>query len=683
MEIGFTDVYMDCRDKLNKTEKKSVLNAVKQIRENPANRSLRVHSIDREKCDPKFLSARVNKDLRLIFVKREQVYTMLYVAHHDDAYDWCAGKYLAKTDFGTEYIYDEILVQDKIEMMAHKPEVPEYLKFGKNQSLYEQVGLKKKDLEKLGISGIHADNLMKIDEEEELLNYIEIFPEEQVEALMDLAVGNKTYDVVYNQLFCQDTDMSPQDHEKRRFYTTDNLDELEMLMENDTFEKWTLFLHPSQERLVKMNCNGPMLIEGGPGTGKTIVGIHRAVNLAKSVYTAGEGKKILLCTFSKKLATTIATKIDKLCKMQGVENNIDVKGVDFYINDLLGEHKMNVNLKKLAQILERAYKEEYGVSCAFLKYEYHEVVERLNIKTRDEYLEAVRTGAGLPLNRQERERIWPYFQEVIDKKEEENAYSFVDRAYYLQQLLDNGTIDRVYDSIILDEAQDLESAKLSALFKSVKTGQNSFCILSDRNQRIFRLRTWSNDTGINVVGRSYYLKINYRTTKQIDDYARIQFKETNKESRKDKDYISIMNGLDPEIVACDSDREEDHIIVDKIKEYKKLYKANEICVLAPTYEKLNSIHSIMEDEGMDTFLLTGDEISGDEMKINLCTTSGVKGLEFSAVIISNYNKIGTQKDMYGNLAEVRVDYDKLVECEKYVAVTRARESVFITYVGEE
>lgn len=63
--------------------------------------------------------------------------------------------------------------------------------------------------------------------------------------------------------------------------------------------------------------------------------------------------------------------------------------------------------------------------------------------------------------------------------------------------------------------------------------------------------------------------------------------------------------------------------------------------------------------------------------------SGVKGLEFSIVIISDYNRIGTQKDMYGNLTEAKVDYKKLIECEKYVAITRARDFVLITYLGEK
>ena len=92
-QIAITDSYLLSVFKLSNQDKKSTLNTIKQLSENPTSPSLHVHSIDRIKCDKKFLSARVNLDLRIIFVKREDVCTLLYVDHHDDAYDWCEGKY--------------------------------------------------------------------------------------------------------------------------------------------------------------------------------------------------------------------------------------------------------------------------------------------------------------------------------------------------------------------------------------------------------------------------------------------------------------------------------------------------------------------------------------------------------------------------------------------------------------
>lgn len=680
-QIAITDSFLSSVFKLNSQERKLVFNTAKQISENPAVPSLHIHSIDREKCDKKFLSARINLDLRMILVRRAEICTLLYVDHHDDAYDWCEGKYLVKTDFGSEYIYDEKLADDKVEMLSRESEIPEYLKFMKGSSLFEDANIKQKNLEKLGIQEIHAEKLMKITDEEQLLEYIDIFPEEIQEALIDLATKTRSFDMVYNSLFNDQKEQN--DHETQRFYLTKDMKELEMLIENESFEKWTLFLHPSQDRLVKMNFNGPMLIEGGPGTGKTIVGIHRAVRLAKEYFKAEDNKKILICTYSKKLATDIDHKVNRLCRIKGVQNNIECMSVDSYISKMLGNKALKINLEEIEKIIREIYRDgTWKYSLEFYIQEYYEVIEKYNIKTCDEYLAATRTGSGMKVSANNRLEIWKFFEKVLFEKKERQAYSFVDRAFQLSKLLRNGTVTKKYDSVIIDEAQDLESIKLNVLCNSMISDKNNACIMSDKNQRIFRLNTWSKEAGISIVGRTFYLRVNYRTTKQINDYARNQFMEIDSRTLADREYISIMSGEEPEVVSCKTEGNENHVIVDKIKVFLEKYPAEEICVLAPTYEKLNTIRSILEYEGVGTLLLTGDEVPTDASGVNLCTTSGVKGLEFSVVIIASFNRIGTQRQNYGCAPEVSLNYEKLVECEKYVAITRARDAVLITYLGE-
>lgn len=680
-KVAITDSYLNSVFKLGAQDRKATLNTIRQLAENPTAPALHVHSIDRAKCDKKFLSARINLDLRVIFVKREDVCTLLYVDHHDDAYDWCEGKYLVKTDFGSEYIYDEKLVKDSIDLIENRPKVPAFLQFTQKTPLYEKNGIKKKQLEKLGVQEIHAENLLKIDDENILLEYIEIFPEELQEALIDLATNAKPYDQVFNELFSLEENTEPERFSKRRFYLTEDMEELEKLMENEDFEKWTIFLHPSQEKLVNANFRGPALIEGGPGTGKTIVGIHRAVFLAKNVYKKSEGKKILFCTFSKKLANSISAKLISLCELKGIPNNIDVMSVDGYIARMLGNNNLNVNIPALKQVLKQVYLSAHWTkSLEFFECEYYEVIERLNIKTAEEYVKADRTGMGIPLNKNERIELWPFFENVFKEKKKQDVYSFVDRAILLNTMVERGEISKEYDSIIIDEAQDLESPKLRSICATVKNDYNSILILSDRNQRIFRLNTWSKDAGVNIVGRTSYLRINYRTTKQINDYARHQFEYFDTSKAVNREYISIISGIEPEIIDTKSDSDENRIIVERVKSLASEYKLNEICIMAPTHEKLTGIKSILEYEKISTYMLTGDRIPLTNSGVNLCTTSGVKGLEFSVVIIADFNNIGTQKLNYGNSIEMSLDYEKLVECEKYVAITRARDQVIITYV---
>ena len=60
-------------------------------------------------------------------------------------------------------------------------------------------------------------------------------------------------------------------------------------------EDWMVFLHPDQRRLVDRRFNGPARITGGAGTGKTVVGVHRAARLA------GDGRKVLFTTYIRTL----------------------------------------------------------------------------------------------------------------------------------------------------------------------------------------------------------------------------------------------------------------------------------------------------------------------------------------------------------------------------------------------
>jgi hypothetical protein len=43
---------------------------------------------------------------------------------------------------------------------------------------------------------------------------------------------------------------------------------------NAPLEKWRVFLHPSQRKLVEREWNGPVRVLGGAGTGKTVAAMH-------------------------------------------------------------------------------------------------------------------------------------------------------------------------------------------------------------------------------------------------------------------------------------------------------------------------------------------------------------------------------------------------------------------------
>ena len=693
-QIVITDSYMFSVGKLNNQERKQATNTIKQMREDITIPSLSVHAINREKCDSKFRSARVNSDIRLIFYVDGEYCTLLYIDHHDAAYDWCVGKYCKKTDFGATYIFDILKEEENLS------------KYGQNSvddeneddyyvSSLEKNGITEKQLTKIGIPKVHAVNLLKIKSEDIFVDYIDMFPEEIQEALMDLYVGEKTFENVYNDLidngessvYEADPNQSLlQKDSRRRFYVTQSMDELEYLMENEKFEKWTTFLHPSQEKLVKINANGPVLVEGGPGTGKTVLGLHRAAYLSEKIFKESDNCKILFCTFSVKLSRYISSNMDKLFAQKGIKGNVDVCGVDYVINQLLGDETIPVvKQSEFNELIKKVYRsQKWEYSLDFYLYEYYQIIERYGIVNEDSYLHANRTGMGVGLNENQRKKVWLFFKNLFKEQRERGISTFVNRAEKLNMLYKTGKKVPEYDAIIIDEAQDLEPCKLRALLACVKDGPNSVMILSDNNQRIFNLRSWRSDVGVNVVGRTYYLYINYRTTKEISDYASVMFFKGQEKNEYMKSYKSIVKGNEPIVQGYKNDEKQWEAIVSTIKALIETgNNPNEICVVFPTNNELEKFEKVLSRYQIDYVVLKGDIVPSDMDKVCLCNVKGVKGLEFSSVIISSSERFGTSLvDKYVVDETAELCYQKQVDCERYVAATRARDNLFVTYVEE-
>ena len=145
-KIVMTQYYLKSAEKLNGQNRKQAMNTIEQMMPDLSIPSLKVHSIDKMKCDEDFRSARVSGDLRLIFHLKGDFCTLLYIDHHDAAYDWCKGKWMETTDFGASYLFDVVQEKQKLEEFDEK----------KNECMNQpgilQInGITVKELKKLGI----------------------------------------------------------------------------------------------------------------------------------------------------------------------------------------------------------------------------------------------------------------------------------------------------------------------------------------------------------------------------------------------------------------------------------------------------------------------------------------------------------------------------------------------------
>ena len=133
-------------------------------------------------------------------------------------------------------------------------------------------------------------------------------PAEAAEALLELATGGTPEQPAHA---AADTDPFAHPDAQRRFRLVENADELERALEFP-WEKWTVFLHPAQRRIVEAAYSGPARVSGSAGTGKTIVALHRAVHLARAQPDA----RVLLATFSNTLANALRVRLGRLVHKQ-------------------------------------------------------------------------------------------------------------------------------------------------------------------------------------------------------------------------------------------------------------------------------------------------------------------------------------------------------------------------------
>jgi superfamily I DNA/RNA helicase len=162
----------------------------------------------------------------------------------------------------------------------------------------------------------------------------------------------------------------------------------------------------------------------------------------------------------------------------------------------------------------------------FVKEEYESVVDAMGIDTEEEYLAVVRTRRP-KLSRQQRRKLWPKFLDFNRRLQKKGLLTSEGTIHQARMIVENARVDNAglpkYRHVLVDELQDfgLEGLRLiAALSPQGEAANNPLFMVGDGHQRINRkIPIPLSRAGINVVGRSRRLKINYRTSAQIRAWA--------------------------------------------------------------------------------------------------------------------------------------------------------------------
>jgi superfamily I DNA/RNA helicase len=311
-----------------------------------------------------------------------------------------------------------------------------------------------------------------------------------------------------------------------------------------------------------------------------------------------------------------------------------------------------------------------------MKKEYFLVIDSNGIDEEDAYLTTVRSGRPR-MDRKQRRTAWPIFRAFQRGLKKRNLLTFEGAIHQARLAIEQGHFEK-YVHVLVDEIQDfsLEALRLIRALSPVDKGTpDPLCTAGDGHQRIYRTKIPLKRAGINIQGRSWRLKINYRTSEQIRRFAMgivngMEIDDLDGGVAVTDGDHSAFKGPDPIIRHCDSAKNEAEAIVAWAKTLmaNQCLATHEICVTP--YK--SGIRSALTAAGIASYQLRPreDDPGSDMPGIRLGTIKRIKGLEFRAVALACADKDDPMNQLTKAEAASR--------CERYVAATRAREHLLVT-----
>jgi hypothetical protein len=670
------DTFTAAFNRLSGLDQKAVKASVFDLQMDPTGNGLQLHRIDNSK-DPNFWSARVNRDIRLIVHKTGDSLLVAYVGHHDDAYAWAERRRIeAHPRTGAVQIVE---VRELVEEVA-PPATFDFVfpepATSKEKAAAPPALFSLLDDDALLSIGVPADWLadVRAATEDGFFALTAHLPAEASEALLEYAATGKLVAPTPPPAVA---DPFAHPDALRRIKLIADQEELEQAL-TYPWEKWGVFLHPSQRALVERSFSGPARVAGSAGTGKTIVAIHRAVWLARENPNA----RVLLASFSQPLAAELAKKVLVLApETGGVVPRITTASFQGIAEQMFQlEHGVRPRIASETVLRERlraaaASADLKGFSERFLLSEWTNVIDAWGLASLDAYSTVQRMGRKSRLGPNQRARLWPVFQSVRDALSAERYTTWANVFTGLAETLAKQP-RKPFDHVIVDEAQDLAPAELRFFAALAPAKADGLFLSGDVGQRIFQHPfSWAS-LGVDVRGRSNTLKVCYRTSQQIrraaDKLLPTVLRDTDGLEDERRGIISVFDGPAPEVKSLATVTAEADVVRQTVEAWLGDGIApHEIGLFVRTPQLVTRARAaIARFAGAD--------------QITTAPMSLAKGLEFRAVVVMACDEGILPLDARVADAADEAELDDIYETERrllYVACTRAREHLLLTGVA--
>ncbi|GAA3214338.1 UvrD-helicase domain-containing protein [Streptomyces sp. XM83C] len=699
--LAFAQSFWDGYDTLDKQVRTGVRKAMAKfqalsVAELNADKGLHLESVENAR-DPRMRTIRVTDFWRGVVLAPDDgsdTFLLVNVLPHDDAYTWAAKRlYSANTATRALEVRNAVALDELTPLYETAARsAPELLFDGVSDGTLRELGI---DDQVLRAARSMVDKA-------QLEAFATLLPEDQLEVLQYLAEGFSPEEVYRDVVAVRRPADAPAEpvedlatviaNTSARIRLVTGPRELEEILAKP-FAAWRIFLHPSQRRVAyRTSYGGPVQVTGGPGTGKTVAALHRV----KHLLGRSDDSRVLLTTYTNALAAGLRDMLGLLLDDDDKQlSRVDVTTVDAFANSVVRAATPQGAAKPLGDREQRQLWEKVirrlglPFTAQFLAQEYRHVVLGQDLRDLDAYLAANRRGRGTGLGPSRRREVWrgvERFEELLRDRGETTHLRICARA---ADLLAAGTAP--YDHVVVDEAQDLHPAQWRVLRAAVAPGPDDLFVTGDPHQRIYDSRVSLGSLGIPTAGRSFRLRVNYRSTEEILAWSAALLTPVTVEALDGEGadtlagYRSLLHGGRPRVQGYGSRHEETEALVERVKEWLAEGLApQEIGVCARFNLSLDAAESKLRAAGIPVVRVKGQGAQGVE-GVRLATMHAMKGLEFRAVSVLGVAEgaVPFAREITPREADpLQHEADLLRErCLLFVACTRARESLSVTWSG--
>lgn len=698
--LAFAQSFWDGYDTLEKPVRAGVRKAMAKfqamsVAELNADKGLHLESVENAR-DQRMRTIRVTDFWRGVVLAPDdgsEMFLLVKVLPHDDAYTWAAKRlYSANSATRALEVRDAVALDELTPLYETAARTAPRLLF---------AGVSDGTLRGLGIDDQVLRAARSLMDKAQLEAFATLLPEDQLEVLQYLAEGF-TPEEVYRDVVAvrrpADAPAEPVEdlatviaNTPARIRLVTGARELEEVLEKP-FAAWRVFLHPSQRRVAyRTSYGGPVQVSGGPGTGKTVAALHRVRHLLG----ARADSRILLTTYTNALAAGLREMLGLLLDHdEALLARVDVTTVDAWANGIVRTRSAAVPRplgdREQRQVWEKTVK-QLGLpfTAQFLAQEYRHVVLGQNLRDLDAYLGASRRGRGTGLGPARRREAWSAverFEEFLRERGETTHLGICLRA---AELL--AAEPAPYAHVVVDEAQDLHPAQWRVLRAAVAPGPDDLFLTGDPHQRIYDSRVSLGSLGVATAGRSFRLRVNYRSTEEILDWSARLLAPVSVDALDGEGpdslagYRSLLHGRRPRIQGYPTRAEETEALVGRVRGLLAEGLApHEIGVCARFNLSLDAAEQKLRAAGVPVARVKGRSARRAE-GVRLATMHAMKGLEFRAVSVLGVAEgtVPFAREITPREADaLQHEADLLRErCLLFVACTRAREALSVTWSG--